>query len=107
MAPPSAPAAPPTPTTVETVVEGNMSVGVAKRFADHPWWAAVASENSAMAGHGLVVKMTPKYGTKRMGTTSSAQMSMADLRPALTVWPHWMIKPESQPPPMDPTVETL
>src|ERR1039458_1393320 len=105
MAPPAEPTAPPIPTTVETVVEGNMSVGGAKRLADQPWWAAVASEKSAIAGHGLVGKMTPKYGTKRMGTTSSAQMSRAYLRPALTVWARVMKKPESQPPPMEPTRE--
>ena len=35
-APPAAPAAPPMPTTVETAVEGNMSVGVEKRLADQP-----------------------------------------------------------------------
>ena len=36
MAPPAAPAAPPRPTMVLRLVEGNMSDGVEKRFADHP-----------------------------------------------------------------------
>ena len=36
IAPPAAPAAPPRPTTVLTLVEGNISVGVEKRFADQP-----------------------------------------------------------------------
>ena len=35
-APPAAPAAPPMPTTVEIAVDGNMSLGVEKRLADHP-----------------------------------------------------------------------
>ena len=55
-APPAAPAAPPMPTTVETAVEGNMSVGVEKRLADQPWWAAAARAMRAMAGQALVGK---------------------------------------------------
>ena len=36
IAPPAAPAAPPMPTTVLTLVEGNISVEVEKRLADQP-----------------------------------------------------------------------
>src|ERR1700761_8294613 len=106
-APPPAPAAPPMPTTVLMAVEGNMSVGVEKRLADHPWWAAAASENNAIAGHGFVGNKSCMRGTRRIGTTASAQISMANLRPEFTLCPRFIRHPESQPPPMEPTLETL
>src|SRR6185437_862517 len=106
-APPPAPAAPPIPTTVLIAVDGNMSVGVEKRLADHPWWAAAASENNAMAGQGFDGNIWCMRGTSRMGTTANAQISMANLRPELTLWPRFIRQPESQPPPMEPTLETL
>ena len=46
---PTAPTAPPIPTTVPTELEGNMSEGVERRFEDHPWCAAVARHNNAIA----------------------------------------------------------
>src|ERR1700731_3107119 len=101
MAPPAEPTAPPMPTTVETEVEGNMSVGVEKRLADQPWWAAVASAKRAMAGQALVGKSVCMCGTSMMGRTAKAQTVRANLRPALTLWPRFIQLPESQPPAME------
>src|SRR5882762_8444346 len=80
-APPAAPAAPPMPTTVETAVEGNMSVGVEKRLADQPWWAAAARAMIRVAGQALVGKMTLMCGTKMSGNTRRAIAAIANLRP--------------------------
>src|SRR5258708_6185925 len=85
VAPPTAPMAPPSPTTVEMAVEGNMSVGVEKRLADQPWWAAAARAKSATAGQALCGDMRPIIGTSMMGTTQTAQRSMAILRPPLVL----------------------
>ncbi len=104
-APPSAPAAPPTPTTVETAVDGNMSAGVDKRLALQPWWAEAASAISNVAGHALCGKRMPKCGTKTTGTTSRAHSSMVILRPKLTVCPRLMRKPESHPPATEPMLD--
>ena len=70
-APPAAPAAPPMPTTVEIAVEGNMSVGVEKRLADQPWWAAVARQKSPMAGQALLGKSVCMWGTSMIGVTQN------------------------------------
>src|SRR6185312_16196502 len=88
-APPAAPAAPPRPTTVLTLVEGNISVGVEKRFADHPWCAAVARQKSAIAGQALCGEITRIWGTSMMGRTQRAQTSKANFRPELTLWPRF------------------
>src|SRR5580704_4504014 len=98
--------APPIPTTVETAVEGNMSVGVEKRFADQPWCAAAASAMMSVAGHGLVGKTLLMCGTNTRGSASRAMLNMANLRPLLTVWPRFIRQPESEPPKIDPTDET-
>src|ERR1700736_566531 len=106
VAPPTAPTAPPSPTTVETAVEGNMSVGVENRLADQPWWAAAARAISATAGHALLGEIRPIMGTSMIGITLSAQTSRAILRPALVLKPCFMSWPDSHPPAMDPTLET-
>ena len=104
MAPPTAPTAPPMPTTVETAVEGNMSVGVEKRLADQPWWAAAASAMTSVAGQALVGKRCAHVRERRRwAATQSAQRSRANLRPELTEWPRFMRQPESHPPAMEPT----
>src|SRR5665213_1624031 len=95
------------PTTVDTAVEGNMSPGVEKMLALQPWWAAVARQNRPMAGQGLVGKRWPMYGTKTIGTTQTAQMSIATLRPRLTLEPRFIRKPESQPPAIEPMLATV
>src|SRR5581483_8371506 len=106
-APPAAPAAPPMPTTVLIAVDGTISVGVEKRFADHPWWAAAAREKRPIAGHGFAWKILCMCGTSRIGTTASAQISIANLRPEFTLCPRFMRHPDSHPPAIDPTLDTL
>src|SRR6185312_87060 len=84
IAPPAAPNAPPIPTTVEMLVEGNISPGVVKMLADQPWCAAVARQNKPIAGHALPGNMVCICGTAMIGTTQSAVSSIAVLRPKLT-----------------------
>src|ERR1700722_16443129 len=84
-APPSDPTAPPIPTTVDTEVDGNMSVGVANNVADQPWCAAAASANSATAGHALCANTLCMCGTSISGSTHNDVTSSANLRPLFTV----------------------
>ena len=60
MTPPSEPIAPPMPTTLEMAVEGNISVGVEKRLADQPWWAAAASAITNVAGQAFAGNSEPR-----------------------------------------------
>ena len=99
--PPTAPAMPPMPTTEPTARRGNMSEAVVKMLADQPWWADVASPTRATATHRLEAREA-----NTIGTTHSAQMSIAVLRPAFTLQPRLMSDEDSQPPPMLPTSAT-
>src|SRR5829696_7693818 len=99
--PPTAPAIPPRPTTEPTAFRGNMSDAVVKRLADHPWCAAAATLIRATATHILLAP-----DAKTIGTTASAQMSIAIFRPALTVQPRLINVDDSQPPPMLPISAT-
>src|SRR5688500_3678683 len=96
--PPIAPAMPPNPTTDPTAWRGNVSDASVQRFADHPWCAAAASPTSATATQSSVAD-----DASEIGTTASAQTSMAVLRPALMLQPRLINVDESQPPPMLPT----
>ena len=74
-----APAIPPKPTTEPTACRGNMSDTSVKRFADQPWCAAAATPMSVTA-----TQRSLAPDAKTIGTTASAQTSIAVLRPALT-----------------------
>src|SRR5689334_13997130 len=92
--PPTAPAAPPIPTTEATSRLGKMSEDSVKRFADQPWWAEVETEISVSASQMLSVKTAAiPAGMEK------AHTAMAVLRPAFTLQPLRMRKPDSQPPP--------
>src|SRR5216117_2528369 len=92
--PPTAPAMPPRPTTDPTACRGNMSDDSVNRFADQPWCAAVARLISATADH-----IPCARAAKTIGTTASAQPSIAVLRDALTLQPRRISVDDSQPPP--------
>src|SRR6478672_3682244 len=95
--PPTAPAAPPRPTTEPTTCLGNVSETSVYRLADHPWWADAAKPTSATASH-----RSPAFEATAIGRTAMAQISMAVFRPALTDQPRLISADESQPPPMLP-----
>src|SRR5205809_3439565 len=99
--PPTAPAVPPMPTTDPTAWRGNMSDVSVNTLADHPWCAAAARLISATAPHML---RTPEAVT--IGTTATAQTSMAVFRAAFTLQPRWISDDESQPPPTLPMSAT-
>src|SRR5579875_4126692 len=91
--PPTAPPAPPKPTTEATSCFGNISEASVKRLADQPCCAEVETEIKASA-HQL-------FGAKTAAMPEGmqrAQTSMAVLRPAFTDQPWPMRKPESHPP---------
>ena len=96
--PPTAPAKPPMPTTEAIARRGNMSEVSVNTLADQPWCPAVASPISATASHRLSAR-----AAKTIGTTASAQTSIAPLRARLTLQPRLMSRPASQPPVMLPT----
>src|SRR5262245_34274876 len=96
--PPTAPAAPPRPTTDPTAWRGHVSDVTVKRLHDQPGWAAAARPTSATATHTFEA---PDAST--IGTTDRAQTSIAVFRPALTDQPRRISVDESQPPPMLPT----
>src|SRR5689334_14355521 len=96
--PPTAPAMPPIPTTDPTALRGNMSDVVVKRLHDHPWCAAAARPISTTATQSFDV-----CAAKTIGTTASAQINIAALRPPLMVQPRLISDDESQPPPTLPT----
>ena len=99
--PPTAPAMPPKPTTEPTARRGKVSETSVKMLADKPWCAAAASAISATATHTLEVRVA-----NTMGSTASAQISIAVLRARLTVQPRLMNADDSHPPPMLPTSAT-
>src|ERR1041384_3839362 len=99
--PPIAPAMPPMPTTEPTARLGNRSDESVKRFADQPWCAAAARLTMPTATHICCV-----HAAKTTGTTHNAHPSIAVLRPALTLQPHLMSRPDNQPPPTLPTSAT-
>ena len=70
-------------------------------FADHPWCAAVARLISATAAHMLFT-----LAAATIGTTASAQISIAVLRAALTLQPWRISGDDSQPPPTLPMSAT-
>ncbi len=72
-----------------------------KMLADQPWCAAAASATRATATH-----IEDALEVKTMGTTQSAQISMAVFRAALTLKPRRIREPKSQPPPTLPTDAT-
>src|SRR5580698_6251692 len=91
--PPIAPAMPPIPTTDATTLPGNISEAVVKRLQENPWWPAAATPIIRTAVH-----KDATLGTKIIGTTQSAQTSIANFRLALTVFPLRISDDESQPP---------
>src|SRR5688500_19988913 len=98
VAPPSAPAIPPMPTTEPTARRGNISDVVVNRFADQPWWAAAAIPMISTASQRLFT-----FEAKITGVTARAQISIAVLRERLIVQPRLMNFDEIQPPPTLPT----
>src|SRR6516225_2173953 len=97
--PPIAPHIPPNPTTEPTACFGNMSDASVNTLADQPWCAAAAMPTSITATHSCRA-----YAASGIGTTASAQTSMAVLRDRLTVHPRLIKDEDSHPPPMLPTV---
>src|SRR5678815_3450208 len=95
--PPTAPAMPPMPTTDPTARRGNISDVVVKRLHDQPWCAAAARPINETATQRFDV-----CAANTIGTTASAQISIANFRPALIVHPRLISDDESQPPPMLP-----
>ena len=96
--PPTAPAKPPIPTTEATSFLGKISDASVNRFADHPWWADVATEMSARATHGLFENTaTIPAGIKK------AQTAIAVFLEAFSDQPRLMSDPESHPPATLPT----
>src|SRR5689334_14382968 len=89
---------PPMPTTDPTACRGNMSDVVVNRLHDQPWCAAAAKPINTTAIHTFEV-----CAANTIGTTASAQINIASLRPALMVQPRLISDDESQPPPMLPT----
>src|SRR5688500_8083326 len=86
------------PTTDPTAYLGNMSEASVNRFAEKPWWAAVARPINTTASQRL-----PVIGAKITGTTQSAQVSNAVLRAAPTDQPRFISHELCQPPATDPT----
>src|SRR5881227_1391239 len=81
--PPTAPAKPPIPTTEATSFLGKMSDASVNKFADHPWWADVATEISASATHGLFENTaTIPAGIKNAQTAIAVRKGM---------WPYFTI----------------
>src|SRR5262245_1190898 len=80
--PPTAPIIPPIPTTEPTACFGNMSEVIVKIFADQPWCAAAAMPINITATHKFEV-----IDANTIGTTASAQISMAVLRLLLMLQP--------------------
>src|SRR5262245_32950809 len=95
--PPTAPAMPPMPTTDPTARRGNISDVVVNRLHDQPWCAAAASPINKTA-----IQRFDVCAANTIGTTASAQIIIANLRPALMVQPRLISDDESQPPPMLP-----
>src|SRR2546423_1116853 len=96
--PPTAPAKPPSPTTDPIACGGNMSDASGNGLAAHPWCAAVAGLTGAPAPHMLWTRVA-----NTMGTTASAQVSMAVLRAEFTLHPRRISVDDSHPPPTLPT----
>ena len=74
-----------------------MSDASVKRFADHPWCAAAASPTSATATQRSVA-----FEASGIGSTASAQTSIAVFRPAFRLQPRLISADDSHPPPMLP-----
>src|SRR5713101_5324882 len=72
---PTEPNMPPNPTTEPTARRGKVSEASVNMFADHPWWAAAAKPTKTTADH-----KPDTLEANTIGTTASAQISMADLR---------------------------
>ena len=89
---------PPMPTTEPTARRGNMSEAIVKMFALQPWCAAAARLTSATA-----TQRFEACAANMIGTTASAQTSIAILRDLFTDQPRLMSDPESHPPPILPT----
>src|SRR6476620_4976685 len=101
VAPPSAPAIPPMPTTEPTARRGNMSEVVVKRLHDHPWCAAAAKPIKPTATQRFFT-----FETKMIGVTARAQINIAVLRERLMVQPRLMKVDDSHPPPILPMSAT-
>lgn len=80
--PPTAPAIPPMPTTEPTACFGNISEAIVKIFADQPWCAAAAMPIKTTA-----VQRFEVIEAKMIGTTASAQTSIAAFLDLLIVQP--------------------
>src|SRR5688572_32209376 len=91
--PPNPPTAPPIPTTEPTALLGNTSEVVVNRFADQPWWAAVARLTSATASKALSAS-TAVAATGMQ----KAHNAIAVLRAFPFGQPRRIRKPESHPP---------
>src|SRR5947207_3193984 len=96
---PSEPNIPPNPTTEPTARRGKVSEARVNMLADQPWCAASARPIKITADHKL-----DTLEANTTGTTARAQISMAILRLVLICHPRLIRNPESQPPPMLPTV---
>src|ERR1035437_7009980 len=102
--PPTAPAMPPMPVTEATTFFGNMSETVVKMLADHAWWAAQAIAMVATANQVLIA---PRREAKSTVSGNKAKMNIASLRALLASMPPLMNFLGSQPPKIEPTVETV
>src|SRR5579872_2278101 len=95
--PPTDPAKPERPTMDATACFGKTSDTSVYKFADHPWWPAVARLSSTTSAQRFV-----SQGAAAIGVTSRAQTSMAVFRAELLVRPRLRRLEESHPPKMLP-----
>ena len=110
VAPPAAPIAPPMPTTVETAVDGNMSVGVEKMICGPALMCGGGQVRSTeTAGQLLCGKREPnRCGTKTMGSDGRGRKQQErELATAVDGGGRVSCATRRGPPPaMEPTLET-
>src|SRR5579859_3172128 len=96
---PKYPADPPSPATDPQACLGNMSGTSVYRFAEKPWWAAVARPI-----RNTLVQRLETFAANTTGRIATAQTSIAVLREAFTLKPLLSMIEEMYPPIMLPTV---
>src|SRR6185436_19715878 len=102
--PPTAPAMPPMPVTEATAFLGNMSETVVKILADQAWCAAQAMAMVATASQVLIA---PRREASSTVKGNKAKMNMDNFRALLASMPPLMNFLGSQPPKIEPKVETV
>ena len=95
---------PPMPVTEATAFFGNMSETVVKMLADHAAWAAQAMAIVATANQVLI---SPRREAISTVSGNNAKMNIASLRARLASMPPSMNFLGSQPPKIEPKVETV